>query len=44
VQHLNGAFEIESTPGRGTIVRVTLPLNASAGQGSLDESAAEKLA
>ena len=44
VQHLNGAFAIESTPGRGTIVRVTLPLNASAGQGSVDESAAEKLA
>ncbi|HEV3482658.1 MAG TPA: ATP-binding protein, partial [Candidatus Acidoferrales bacterium] len=44
VQHLNGAFQIESMPGRGTIVRVTLPLNATADQVSLDENAAEKLA
>jgi two-component system sensor histidine kinase UhpB len=44
VQHLNGAFEIESSPGRGTVVRVTLPLNAGAEQSLQDESAAEKLA
>ncbi len=44
VQHLNGTFEIESAPGRGTIVRVSLPLNAGAEQSLLDESAAEKLA
>jgi signal transduction histidine kinase len=44
VQHLNGAFEIESSPGRGTVVRVTLPLDAGADQTLQDESAAEKLA
>lgn len=44
VQHLNGAFEMESMPGRGTIVRVTLPLNASAEQISFDENPTEKLA
>jgi len=44
VQHLNGAFEIESTPGRGTIVRVTLPLSENADQELFDENAAEKLA
>jgi PAS domain S-box-containing protein len=30
VQHLNGAFEIESAPGRGTTVRATLPVGGSA--------------
>ena len=44
VQQLNGAFEIESVPGRGTIVRVTLPLDAGADQSLQDESATEKLA
>jgi len=30
VSHLNGAFSIESEPGRGTIVHVDLPLSADA--------------
>ena len=44
VQHLHGAFEIESTAGRGTVVRVTLPLDGGADQASSDEDATEKLA
>jgi PAS domain S-box-containing protein len=44
VQHLNGTFQIESVPGRGTLVRVTLPLDAGADQTQHDGSAAEKLA
>lgn len=44
VQQLNGAFQLESMPGRGTIVRVTLPLNASAHDASFDEDVAGKLA
>ena len=44
VQHLNGVFEIESIAGRGTVVRVTLPLDAGGEQALLDEEAAEKLA
>ncbi|HXU22212.1 MAG TPA: PAS domain-containing protein [Verrucomicrobiae bacterium] len=43
VQHLNGVFEIESMPGRGTIVRVSLPIDAAADRAFLDESS-EKLA
>ncbi len=44
VQHLNGAFEIESIAGRGTVVRVTLPLDGGGEQALLDEDATEKLA
>ncbi len=44
VQHLSGAFEIESVAGRGTVVRVTLPLDGGADPVSFDEDAAEKLA
>jgi len=43
VQHLNGVFEIESMPGRGTVVRVSLPIDAAADRAFLDESS-EKLA
>jgi two-component system sensor histidine kinase UhpB len=43
VQHLHGAFEIESMAGRGTVVRVTLPLDAGADQVLFDDDA-EKLA
>jgi hypothetical protein len=28
VRHLGGAFQIDSRPGRGTLLRVTLPLSA----------------
>lgn len=44
VQHLHGAFDIESMAGRGTIVRVTLPLAGAADEALCDEEAAEKLA
>ena len=44
VQQLNGAFQIESVPGRGTIVRAALPLSGSVEQASFDERAVEKLA
>jgi PAS domain S-box-containing protein len=45
VQHLNGSFEIQSMAGRGTVVRVTLPLDGGGEQVSFDEdAAAEKLA
>ncbi len=44
VQHLNGAFAIESMAGRGTVVRVTLPLGGGADQVLCGEDTAEKLA
>lgn len=44
VQHLNGTFEIQSVAGRGTIVRVALPLDGGGEQVSFDEDATEKLA
>ncbi len=44
VQHLNGTFEIESAPGRGTVLRVGLPIDGGGDQALYDDGAAEKLA
>lgn len=44
VQHLHGTFGIESVPGRGTLVRASLPLDGGAGRDYCDENSEEKLA
>jgi signal transduction histidine kinase len=41
VRHLGGAFQIDSRPGRGTLLRVTLPLAAIFG-GAVREAAKQK--
>jgi signal transduction histidine kinase len=33
VRHLGGTFEIDSSPGRGTLLQVSLPLTALNGNG-----------